>query len=284
MSRRGIAALVSRAVDALTQVDEWQANVALGVVSPGGDVAVRGDTARVFRWASVSKPVFALAVLVAAEEGVLDLDDPAGPPGATVRHLLAHASGLPFEGDAPIARVGQRRVYSNSGYAVLADVLARAAGMSWQEYLKAAVLGPLGMACVIAEEPGAALHGTLDDLLAFIDECWTPTLVAPETLMEATSVQFPGLAGVTPEMGRFDPNDWGLGFELRDAKPGHWSGERASAETFGHWGGAGTFFFVDPSPGRAIGVACLTDREFGPWALEAWPRLNDAILAELDAR
>ena len=47
-----------------------------------------------FPWASVTKPATALAVLVAVEEGTLTLDEPAGPPGSTVRHLLAHASGL----------------------------------------------------------------------------------------------------------------------------------------------------------------------------------------------
>ena len=71
---------------------------------------MRGPREQVFRWASVTKPATALATLVAAEEGILDLDDPAGPPGSTVRHLLAHASGLPFDGTAPIARPGERRI------------------------------------------------------------------------------------------------------------------------------------------------------------------------------
>jgi CubicO group peptidase (beta-lactamase class C family) len=101
--------------------------------------------------------------------------------------------------------------------------------------------------------------------------------VAPETLEEATTVQFPGLAGVIPDLGRFDPNDWGLGFELRDEKPGHFSGTRTSARTFGHWGGAGTFFWVDPDEDR--GLAVLTDLRFGDWAKEAWPRLSDAVSA-----
>jgi hypothetical protein len=34
---------------------------------------------------------------------------------------------------------------------------------------------------------------------------------------------------------------------------------------------------VDPD--RALALACLTDREFGDWAKEAWPRLADAVLA-----
>ena len=55
-------------------------------------------------WASVSKLATAVAMLVAAEEGIVDLDEPAGPPGSTFRHLLAHASGLPFEPGAPISQ------------------------------------------------------------------------------------------------------------------------------------------------------------------------------------
>src|SRR5688572_4654286 len=85
-------ALLSAAVEALEQVDDWQAeNVAAGAVRAGSVVAVPGQDDREFRWASVTKPVTALALLVAAEEGTVDLDEPAGPPGFTVRYLLAHA-------------------------------------------------------------------------------------------------------------------------------------------------------------------------------------------------
>ena len=91
-------------------------------------------------------------------------------------------------------------------------------------------------------------------------------------------MQFPGLAGVLPDFGRFDPNDWGLGFELRDAKSPHWTGSQNSPRTFGHFGGSGTFLWVDPDP--KIALACLTDLEFGEWAKGAWPKLSDDVLAE----
>src|SRR5437868_534980 len=123
------------------------------------------------------------------------------------------------------------------------------------------------------------MHGSLDDLLLLACELRQPTLVAAETLAEATTVQFPGLAGVLPDLGRFDPNDWGLGFELRDAKSPHWTGTRNSPRTFGHFGGSGTFLWVDPH--RELALACLTDLAFGDWAKDAWPRLADAVLAEL---
>jgi CubicO group peptidase (beta-lactamase class C family) len=235
-----------------------------------------GDDGHVFRWASVTKLVTALAVLVAAEEGTVDLDEPAGPPGSTVRHLLAHASGLPFDGQAPIARPGERRIYSNTGFEVLAEHLAEGAAMPFEPYLSEAVLEPLGMEAELRGSPAADLHGTLGDVIALAGELLEPKLIASETLTEATSVAFPGLTGVLPDFGRFEPNDWGLGFELKDGKEAHWTGSRNSPRTFGHFGGSGTFLWVDPEPQLAF--ACLTDRDFGPWAKEAWPRLSDAVL------
>ena len=266
-------------MEALRQIDEWPAATAAAFAQRGGDaVSMRGPRDQVFRWASVTKLATALAALIAAEEGVIDLDEPAGPEGSTVRHLLAHASGLPFEPGAPTGQPGRRRVYSNLGFETLAEHVAARAEMPFEHYLRAGVLQPLGMWAELRGSAASELHGSLDDLLAFARELQRPTLVAPETLEEATSVQFPGLAGVLPDFGRFDPLDWGLGFELRDAKDPHWTGTIASPRTFGHFGGSGTFLWVDPQADVALGV--LTDLEFGDWAKEAWPRLSDAVLAE----
>src|SRR5436190_625072 len=114
-----------------------------------------------YRLASVTKPMTALACLVAAEEGVVDLDEPAGPPGATIRHLLAHASGLPFEGDGPpIARPGTRRIYSNAGFEVLADAVAERAEMPFADYLRAAVIEPLGLHAELRGSPAAGVHAS----------------------------------------------------------------------------------------------------------------------------
>jgi CubicO group peptidase (beta-lactamase class C family) len=265
-------------VDVLRQVEDWPPEtVAVGALRDGRVVGTHGPREQVFRWASVTKLVTAVAVLVAAEEGVVDLDEPAGPPGSTVRHLLAHASGLSFDAGPPIARPGQRRIYSNAGFEALAEHLEAAAEMPFAQYLAEAVLEPLGLAAELRGSAAHALHGTLDDLLRFAAELHRPTLIAPETLAEATSVQFPGLVGVLPDIGRMDPNDWGLGYELLDAKSPHWTGTRNSPRTFGHFGGSGSFLWVDPEPGLAL--ASLSDLEFGPWALEAWPRLSDDVLA-----
>jgi CubicO group peptidase (beta-lactamase class C family) len=266
-------------VEALRQVDGWPVDhVAVGVVRPGGDSVVHGERDRTFRWASVTKLLTAYAALVAAEEGSIDLDEPAGPPGSTVRHLLSHASGLPFAAGMPVGRPGTTRVYSNPGIELVAETVATHAGMPFERYLSEAVLRPLGVGAELRGSPAADLYGSLDDLVRFGAELLTPKLIARETLVEATSVQFPGLAGVLPDVGRFDPNDWGLGFELKDGKHPHWSGSRTSSRTFGHFGGTGTFLWVDP--GAAVALACLTDREFDPWAMEAWPKLSDDVLGE----
>lgn len=268
-------------MEALRSVDGWPAaHAAVAVVGRGGVLATRGESDRVFRWASVTKLLTAHAALVALEEGIVDLDEPAGPAGSTLRHLLSHAGGLPLNQGPPIARPGQRRIYSNSGIEAAAATVAAGAEMPFPEYLRAAVTGPLGLSSHLEGSAAWGHRGTLDDLCRLASELLAPALVAPETLAEATSTQFPGLTGVLPGFGRMEPNDWGLGFELRDGKRPHWTGERNSPRTFGHFGAAGTFLWVDPDAGLAL--ACLTDLEFGAWAVEAWPRLSDSVLEELE--
>ncbi|CAM5528578.1 CubicO group peptidase (Beta-lactamase class C family) OS=Streptomyces violarus OX=67380 GN=FHS41_003305 PE=4 SV=1 [Streptomyces violarus] len=106
-----------------------------------------------------------------------------------------------------------------------------------------------------------------------------PRLLDPRTVAEAMTVHYPGTKGVLPGYGHQNPNDWGLGFEIRDSKSPHWTGSSSSPRTFGHFGQSGTFLWIDPDA-RAACVA-LTDRAFGPWAIEAWPVFTDAVLADL---
>jgi len=106
--------------------------------------------------------------------------------------------------------------------------------------------------------------------------------VSTEMHSEATSVQFPGLTGVLPGFGVQRPNDWGLGFEIRDAKSPHWTGSANSARSYGHFGQSGTFIWVDPD--RDLALVALTDRDFGDWAYEPWPALSDAVIAEFDSK
>jgi CubicO group peptidase (beta-lactamase class C family) len=264
---------------ALEQIDGWTARTAaVAVIRPDGIAATHGPIDAVLRIASVTKLLTTYAALVATEETTIGLDDDVDERGATMRHLLAHAGGYSFDGRAPIARPGRRRIYSNTGIELAAHHLEAAAEMPFGAYLDEAVLAPLGMSTTtLSGSPAHQARSTVADLARFAIELMTPTLVNAATLHNATTVQFPGLAGVLPGVGSFRPLDWGLGFELRDAKTPHWTGWHNSPTTFGHFGGAGTFLWVDPSV--RIALVCLTDQEFGAWAMEAWPVLSDAVLA-----
>jgi len=266
-------------VEALRTIEGWGARTAAaGVTRAGQELGVHGPRGAELRWASVTKLLTGLAVLVAIEEGTVALDEAAGPPASTLRHLLAHASGLPTDEGPPLMPPERRRIYSNAGIERAAELVAERAGMPFADYFRSAVAQPLGLAGSLVGSPAWGYRGPLDDLLALGRELLAPTLLASETLAEAASVQFPGLAGVLPGWGRMEPNDWGLAFELRDAKSPHWTGAHNSARTFGHFGAAGTFLWVDPDAGVACAV--LTDREFGEWAKEVWPAFSDAVLAE----
>jgi CubicO group peptidase (beta-lactamase class C family) len=267
---------------AVGTVLDWPVpHAAAAVVAADGTVlAEAGEQEREFRLASVTKPLVAYAVLIAVEEGAVSWDDPAGPDGSTVRHLAAHTSGVSFEDGVVQAKPGVRRIYSNRGFELLADAVAAGAGMPFDEYLDEAVLEPLRMRSTRLEgSPAAGAVSTGADMARFAAELQTPTLVSAVTVDEATSVAFPELAGILPGYGRQTPNDWGLGFEIRDGKSPHWTGAHSSPRTYGHFGQSGTFLWVDPE----AGVACvvLTDRDFGPWAIEAWPPFTDRVLAAL---
>jgi CubicO group peptidase (beta-lactamase class C family) len=263
----------------LAAVDRWGAGVAAAAaIGSDGAVHRHGDTTAVLRIASITKLVAAWAVLVAVEEGALGLTDPLGPPGSTVRHVLCHASGLDFDTDRVVAPAGTRRIYSNTGYDLLAEHLSSCTGMDVGQYLDEAVLSPLAMTS--SELRGSIakdLWSNVEDLLRFTDEMVRPSLLHPDTVVDALSPQFPELAGVLPGWGPQHPCPWGLGPELRGAKSPHWTGATASPRTYGHFGGSGTLLWVDPD--AHVRCVALSDREFGDWALEAWPPFSDAVRA-----
>ena len=268
------------AVDA---IHDWPvASAAAAVIGPSGVLAIQGDTNREFALASVTKPLVARAAQIAIEEGVVGLDTAAGPPGSTVRHLLAHASGLAMNSENTLAAPGARRMYSNYGFTVLAETVQRESGIEFSHYLNEAVFEPLGMSGTRLDggTPAAGYGGksTVADLAAFAGDLLRPATVSPQMHAEATTVQFPGLDGVLPGYGAQRPNDWGLGFEIRDSKSPHWTGSRNSGRTYGHFGQAGGFIWVDPEADLALVV--LTDRDFGDWAHGVWPAVSDAVIAE----
>ncbi len=268
-------------VDSLSELKSWPAdNVAVAVIGDDGVVrATYGDQQRVFRLASVTKLLSAYAALVAIEEEAITWDQPAGPDGSTVRHLVAHASGLNFDSRSVVAPPGARRIYSNEGFAVLGETITESTGIGFAEYLAEAVCAPLGMSATRLDgTPGAGGFASCADLSLFAAELQAPKLISAETLMEATSVAFPGLTGILPGYGRQSPNDWGLGFEIRDHKEPHWTASSNSSRTFGHFGQSGTFLWVDPD--ARVSCVALTDRDFGKWAIERWPALSELVLRD----
>ncbi len=130
---------------------------------------------RQYRIGSITKTFVAVAVLRLRDAGALDLDDPIGRfvpdtgyASSTLRALLSHTSGMQSEpvgpwwerspgGDFPtlvarndgsgaVAGPGDFFHYSNLGFALLGEVVARVAGTTWWEVLATEVFGPLGMA------------------------------------------------------------------------------------------------------------------------------------------
>jgi CubicO group peptidase (beta-lactamase class C family) len=266
----------------------------VAVVSPSGtETAFRGEVTGgdEFEVASVTKLLTSLAALAVVEAGRIGLDDPVPQAGdaagvVTLRHLLAHAGGFPIEPPGRPRPPAQRRIYSNVGFRILAEAVADAAGTSFPAWLSTSVLDPLEMSATrlvqrrgVDGDPAAGAASTLDDL-ARLARCLLERgapVVGPELFAEAATVQFPGLAGLVPGVGRFDPCDWGLGFELHDGKRPHWMGDRRSPSAFGHFGATGCFLWVDPDAGLA--AAAVTDRSFddGKWGMATWPAWSDRL-------
>jgi CubicO group peptidase (beta-lactamase class C family) len=265
--------------DLLARIDRWGADTAAaGVVDRSGTIASHGPVDEVLAVASITKLLTALTVLLAVEEGTIALTDEVGRPGCTVRHLLAHAGGFDFDTKAVLAPVGTRRTYSNTAYELLGAHLEQRSAMAFGDYLTEGILGPLGMdSTELRGTPAAGLWSSVRDLTRFVAELLSPTLLAPETMAAYATVQYPDLAGVLPGWGRHDPCPWGLGPEIRGSKEPHWMGSSAPPETYGHFGGSGTFLWVEP--GRAMACIVLTDRTFGDWAIREWPSFSDAVRA-----
>jgi len=135
-----------------------------------------------YRLASVSKQFTAAAILLLAEDGRLEIEDPVrtwlpslpeATAPVTIHHLLSHTSGLvDYEDvipesmtwqlrDADVLRLlesqdrtyfapGSDYRYSNSGYALLALIVERASGQDFPTFLRERIFLPLGMANTLA--------------------------------------------------------------------------------------------------------------------------------------
>jgi CubicO group peptidase (beta-lactamase class C family) len=166
---------------------------AVGVVRAGALVHTRGfgigtldhdipiTPRSVFYLASVAKQFTAAAVLIAAEDGALTLDDslhrwipkfPEWGRRVTIRQMLHHTSGIPdflllmqrdgipweniLTDEAMLALIasqadydfppGRETRYSNSNYVLLGEIIRRATGQSLAQFAEARIFAPLGMA------------------------------------------------------------------------------------------------------------------------------------------
>src|SRR5699024_9903144 len=86
-----------RGMSALHLLDDFGFEAAAIVLGPSGERERRGEVDRVRPWRSVTKALTGFGAAIAAQEGRVGLDDAAGPPGSTLRHLLSHASGYFYE-------------------------------------------------------------------------------------------------------------------------------------------------------------------------------------------
>jgi CubicO group peptidase (beta-lactamase class C family) len=170
------------------------------------EVAVKPDS--VFRVGSVSKQIIATAVMILVNDGKLSLDDKAvkffeGAPAIwndiTIRHLLTHTSGLVREGSAfnalkaqsdsdliksaygsPLVfKTGDKWQYSNLGYFMLADIVAKVSGKSWPELVKERIFTPLAMSASGTTDIGPVVRNRVDGYVYQNDRYVNaPTLLA----------------------------------------------------------------------------------------------------------
>ena len=269
---------------AFALLESWPANkVAVAVIGPDGAVHKHGDSGAVFALASVTKLFTAVGVHLATEEGSITLADDAGTlresdtgRGASIADVLGHAGGFSPTGEV-LDDPRRKRIYSNGGYELIARHVERATEISFADYLDEGIFAPLGMTSTsLSGSPAHAGASSVDDLLAFVTGL--PRLLAASTLEQMTSPHIAELVGVLPGYGRQDPNVWGLGPEIRSTKSPHWTGSMNSPSTWGHFGQAGTFLWVDPL--RSVTAIALTDLPFGGWAKPLWPAFSDAVLEE----
>ncbi len=255
------AAAVVRLVDGSAQV-----------VDRSGDLEARRP------WASVSKLAVALAVGVDVDRGRCRYEQPLGPLGSTLAHLLSHSGGYGLETTDRTVPAGTRRVYSNVG--VDLAVAAVAEGAPPPRWLEERVFGPLGMASAHLEgRPSAGVVGSTRDLATFAGAWLLARPFSAATRDRIITPFLPQLDGIVPGFGRFRPCPWGLGPEVRGSKE-HWMGDWSS-DSAGHFGQSGALALFNVREG--IAVVATSAVPFGPWAVTLWPawtsRVRQIVLA-----
>lgn len=264
------------APEVLLELQRWPGDPSLAVV---GEEGVRGcrNTGRAYPFASVTKLLTALTVLSAVDEGVVSLDEQAGPPGFTLLHLLSHASGMSFEGKQVKRPEGSRRIYSNVGIDLAAAHLESRGGKLFRDEMRIRVLEPLGMhETDLTGPPSKGGVGSIADLAFLAWELLKPAVFPQARINVLSSLAYPSVAGFLPGFGHPAENDWCAGAEVPGRKSPHWTSPENSPATFGHFGLSGSFLWVDPE--AKVACTALSTVQFGEWASAAWPATSSAVL------
>lgn len=310
-----------------------------GAAAPGRPVAP--DT--LFAAASVTKPFTATAIMQLVEQGALSIDQPvcellpefagAGKERITLRHFLTHTSGLPEYADdneeirsrhlgldafvrsycrgQPLFPPGSRWSYSNYGFGLAGEIVARFCGASYHDFVATRILQPLGMrdSFLLPPEslwdriadvrlpgephtdherynspyfrrlgiPWGGLYTTPEDLAVFAQTFLEAgahggrRILSPAAAREMIRNQ---LAASTPEGAAVAPwraASWGLGWDVKGAKAPHCSGALTSPATFGHTGSSGSMLWADPAV-QLICVMIGTRSAESGWSEGAVPR------------
>jgi CubicO group peptidase (beta-lactamase class C family) len=293
--------------------------------------------------ASITKLATALVVLQFVDRGEIRLDDSlssflpvarASRPGVTIRRLLSHTSGLPYDIDMTWVRTaakvhwngfarecletglsetpGSRVQYSNVGYGLLALVVERLTGASFQSVLTALVLRPLGIEGYLGTEPPRApmqmkdirgewagtqyqpfttafwrslglpwggLVTTIDGALALVRafRAHPRSFLSAAVLTAAVSNQNGELAGGFAPPLVWSRCWWGLGPDLHDQKSPHWAPATSSRQTYGHSGATGALAYLDPTVDVAWAIIGTRTADNG-WLVRWGPRIGAAII------
>lgn len=310
--------------------------------------AVEPDT--VFDLASLTKVVATTGVgMLLYERGELLLDEPVAqtlpefvslaPKGqqakretVTIRMLLAHCSGLPayeklFEFAATrqdlinavlttrlTAVPGTRASYSDIGFILLGELLARKVGLALDSFAAQQIFAPLGMSRTrfqpppqwMAEIPPTeddrkfrkrVIQGEVNDENAYVmgGVAGHAGLFAPATDVARFAECM--LRGGLPLFGKntvklfthCEPSPPGttraLGWDT-PSQPHSSSGRLFSLQSFGHLGFTGTSLWINP--GRKLSVTLLTNRTWpdrtSQLIRQVRPQVHDAIVEALEGR
>jgi CubicO group peptidase (beta-lactamase class C family) len=200
-------------------------------------IAIGAGADAQFRLGSITKTFTAVLVMQCRDDGLLDLDDPVGahldlPAHAehTIRRLLSHTSGIQREpyGDvwAALASPGadqlladlakaervlppaRRFHYSNLGYGLLGEIVARERGGTWAEVLRDRILDPLGLAS-ITPTPDRATQGYLVEAYsdhAVPEPSWDCGALSPAAQLWGAAGDLARWAAYLADPKRLDPD------------------------------------------------------------------------------